>query len=533
VEISLKRNNFVIHDFMERDIPRSFSGVLDLRNVGFFEAHFRVEDFYVTIIPFTEECLNYIKRLDIYDSCEYKHSRNIEWVYGIDENGRSVAFSKKTMVYTGMSSPVTLNAAAFTTGIIVATKSPISIDLSSFDSIEFTGEIIDVLYPPTRALNFRQTKDMIEFKDKSEYTKLYSIELDGEEVSIEFSVSTFYSRHVSKVPDLRNDIRSFIKLSFGESKSLDAIGGYYNYIMSLCGFCIGQRNLNLEIALNKKYDREFRDGQNITLNEKLSVKFMDEYDDYAHEEIEYYRGLNFINLGDKLSNLLKLLAEESSKPNLLYAPYRNIDKNWIKHTMIIDICASVEREYGFLFGSRSKKSEADCSLKGAKLLHCEMESLIEKYRSDNIIDERVREKALSLVGKLKNIEPNFKEKTSELYYLFKDHIRPIVESIFKIPCDINDPTEIKTLRSGRIYDESEFENLVGRFYKIRSRSSHDMIGLDELSTDIFYYLELLVYFCILYRAGFKLDDCENLLKPMFKNRFYKPETEELEDADLN
>ena len=514
---------------MEKNVPENFSGMLDLRNSGFFEAHFRVEGFLVTIIPFTEECLGYIKMLDVYESDEYKHSKTITWVFGVDERGRSVAFSKKNRVCKSIVSPITLNAATFVTGVIVTTKSPVLADISSFDSIEFAGETIDLLYPPTSALVYNRENAAISFKNKKDYTKTYKLEINEEHMNIDFSINTRYSWNISKAPDLREEIKSFIKLSFDGAKPLEAIAAYYGYIMSLCEFCIRQRNLSLEITLNKKYEHKVNNGKSEILNEKIFVKFFDGHDDYAHEKIEYCMDLNFRNLGDRLPYLFKLLSEKNTKPNLLYLPYRNIDSNSINHTMITDLCASIEREYGFIFGNPSNNSDANCSQFGAKMLHRELKAIVKNFKHKNKIDNITREKALNLIGKLKNSEPSFKEKSGKLYNLFKDYIKPIAEDIIQIPYDFNDPSKVKKYRQGTVYDEKEFKKIVGIFYATRSRASHGLIVWDESSMSVYKYLELIVYFCILYRAGYELDECQNLLKPIFRKYFYNPEKEELID----
>ena len=133
----------------------------------------------------------------------------------------------------------------------------------------------------------------------------------------------------------------------------------------------------------------------------------------------------------------------------------------------------------------------------------------ELYR---MIDEQynyptfILEKAKSLLGLLKNYSPSLREKISVVVDMCFNESKKITQIIGHDKAGIN------------FYSRDEFNDMIGKFVKIRNMGAHVGIEWSE-GIQIFPHLKLYVYYSILKRAGYDMEESTNILR-YFLSRFF-------------
>lgn len=473
---------------MKKIISNIFSGVLNLQgSENGYDSFFNVQENIITVIPMTEECRRAIETLSDNDDS----SRHDQWLYGIAEDNCCVSILKRTHLRVGFSSGIDLGTAKFATPIIVKNTVAQYVDLSTFDSIEFYGGIIDILHPPGLKIEEKYCEKRLVFNEMDVFTKKYEVEVNKEIFEVVYSISASdLCSEAGQVPDLRNSIHSVLRFNFKTSQKLCDIEKYYSYAMNLFQFCIGMLNVRSEVKLYKK-------GQ----SQPILLRFCDDFHDYANDTSNFTQVIRFQMLGDLFPKLFKLLNEEETQPYLLFLPQQNKYTNSIIYTNVNDLCVAFEREYNLL--KLDSKSEED--VEAAKDLTAYLLEEIDK-RSDCPVAVKTKAKNI-LNSQLKAFSPSLKEKIFSIYNEFVESAKPITEQKDHDRCRIS-----------TFYSIDQFKEKIGQFVAIRNRASHAGIVWND-GTKIFWHLKLCIYFCILKRADYSSTDSARILSWLFSRKF--------------
>lgn len=482
---------------MDKTIRNNISGILQLLPIetnNNYDTFFSMSENIVTILPFTDESKKEAHCLSYTDGSNEKN----HWLFGITEDGRSIAFLKKNRLSNFLSSPITLNASCFHTPLIVKSTTPDFLDLRTFNIIEFRGGIVDLLHSPNLAIDEFSDRSSIQFMEYSTFTKSFDIELAKEKFKITYSIDLSELKiETGKLPDLRNNIHSILRFEFDEDKPLDKIEMYYRFALSFFQFCSGALNVNFDTRL---YQTRRSNDNRIVRSSPILVDLVDGFDDYANEKLNFTQVIRFRFLGDQLPQLFQLLNIEKTRPNTNFFPKRNKDSGKILYTDVADICAAFEMEYSF------SNVTSDISLKKqAENLTKELMCIIDA-KSD--INDMVKSKAKNILSsQLKGFSPSLKEKINAIYMEFEEVIRQITQK----------PEHIE-LGICKIYTLEEFKSKISDFVAIRNKGAHSSIVWNK-STEIYMHLNLLIYFSILKRAGFEKNKSAEMLSWLF-GRFF-------------
>ena len=456
------------------------------------DASFSVTNNIVTVIPLTEECKKHNYELSYTDGSADKDS----WIFGYSDDSCKVAFLRRTRLSSGISAPIDLSVSRFYAPVIVKGTKPIDVDLRTFDTIEFRGGIIDILHNPDLACRIDKNGRNIEFKDKSNYEKTYSVDIADETIKITYSVDTSELKlEFGKTLDLRNAIHSVLRFDFDSSKQLSDIDKYYSYAMNLFQFCCGRLNVGFEIRLYKKNIRCNIEGKELTEEMPILVKFKDGFDDYANDVLDCMNVMRLNYLGDRFPQLLKILAEEKSQPRLLFLPKRNKEINNIQYTDVGDLCVAFDRE--FRLNSHEESEKQDDIF--------EFCNEIDKFIDESKYNVELKNRAKGLIGNIKNPSP--KMIISLFYDNFEEFLKKITEQ--------KDHDKYGVVK---FYSNNNFKKLISKFVDIRNKAAHTGVAWND-GTEIFVHLKVLIYFCILKRAGYSNDESANMLSWLF-NRFF-------------
>ena len=262
---------------------------------------------------------------------KFKHiEQSSRWVYGISEDNCHIAFLKRNPIRKRISYPLNIGTAYFTTPLIVKG------DAMSFDTIEFRGGIVDILHNPDIAVDVNMdckghSSPAITWRQKEYFTRSYNTEINGEKIKIIFSVDTIRKIEAGRIPDIKQDIHSYVRFSFETVHDLDDILKYYSYAVSLFQFCAGALNVRFETRI---YNRE--SGTSM-------VKIIsDGFTDCASERLVFMNVIRLFMLDDKLPVLLKLLNEDKTSPKLLFLPDTNKNFSVVSYSTISDLCSAFD-----------------------------------------------------------------------------------------------------------------------------------------------------------------------------------------------
>ena len=473
---------------MFKQINNDFCGKLNINSETYFDTFFYVLDDMVTLIPVTEKCKTLL--VDLENNCVNK---SYKWLYGIAQNGCSVAFYNPGGLNVSFSYPVNLQPAKFKAPIILQSSSPVKIDLRSFDEIEFRSGVVNLLQLPSKAIEECYSKKYLKFSSPSFYTKEFPVHVNGVSFKIIYTVSlTDMNIEFGKVPDLRQQISSALRFEFDEAQPIERFETYYKYALRLFQFCTGRSNLGFTVRLFKHTTTE---------RQMILAKCVDGFSDYADQHLNYTHIIHFDDLNDKLPNIFQLLNEEKKQPSLLFLPKRNKDVGYIYHTNITDLCVALELEYNY-----ENKDQIDNDQREAKKLATDLNNFINK--SEYPI--RVKNKAINLNNNsLQNMQPSITEKIISLYSKFEKQLNEITKA------KLYDSNGIPTL-----YTDEEFKKRISKFVLLRHRSAHAGIVWNE-GVEVYEHLQILVYFSILKRANYTSEESKLIISNLFGYKFLR------------
>ena len=480
---------------MNKQIDNNFCGILQY-NYGteVDDLFFHVVDDLVTLLPATEESKKrIINSVESVKSKELKERDNTRWLFGFAENGCSVAFFQPGDLNINFSFPIDLQPAKFRTPIILQSTTPSGIDLHTFNEIEFCGGIVDLLYFPSKAIEGCASDRTISFREPKHYTRRFSVNVNDVVFDVVFTVSfKDLVRELGKVPDLRRYIHSVLRFEFHSAQPIDTFETYYKYALRFFQFCVGRNNLDFNVKLYQRTEKQ---------RFSILTKFVDGFDDYANDKLDCIHLIHFEDLKNKFPKLFSVLNEKAQQPNLLFLPKRNKDIGYVYYTNITDLCVSLDKEYNYI-----KSKLLDNNKKQAKALAKELNSYIDKSN----YPQNVKEKAKALnCGELANMQPSLKEKIIVLYDDFAVQLNEISN------CNYHDHDNSTSIEK---YSDEDFKRLIGKFVQIRNSAAHSGIIWNE-GIEIYQHLQLLMYFCVLNRAGYTLEESKKVLLNIFKWRF--------------
>ena len=451
-----------------------FMGVITKHDSDDFFASFSLVDNIVSILPHNDSARETCRRLQYNDLSD----DNDSWMYGYSGN-HTIAFLRRGTVPPTVSRLGTIN---FYTPIIVKeTKSSNNENgKDKFKIIEFVGGIIDILYPPQMA--FKQEKNMYILKDINDFTKSFTVNVNGESFVLKFSINVRVNQEIGQIPDF-NDTHSTISFIFEKEKEFSEIEKYYSYALKLCQFCCGRINVGFDINLHN--------GRTSYI-----TVFKDQFNDYANENLYITEVINLNELCDDVIKLFKIIIECKTQPYLLFLPKSNEEYRFINYTNVTDMCISIDREYRLL----GLTVDADY-----ETIEKILNDIPNYLKESNEYDDESINRVKGLLGNLKN--PSSKMMITQLYKEFYNCVERITNT------GIEDE-----LRSIKLYSIEEFSKKAAKFVDIRNKAAHKGVVWND-GIDIFHHLKLLIYLSVLKRASISKEKSTRMLNRLFYRYF--------------
>ena len=476
---------------MKREVESNFNGILNIKDrENVHQAFFHVDNDLITVIPCSLESQKAIYASTDTDAPQ-KEEKDM-WLYGVAEDGYSVAFYHPNDFSVRICAPRNLGTAQFYSPILLKSISGSEMELSSFDAIEFYGGILDVLHMTGKIVYECYSEKYLKFRDLDFYTKTFPVDIDGTDFEITYTISTHdLSIDTGKVPDLRNGIHSVLRFDFSEAQSIQKFQIYYNYALNFLQFCAGRLNVGFKVRLYKK--------SVIGGVDTILTRIRDGFDDYAENSLDIMQVIQFDLLSEKFPKLFKLINEDATRPYLQFLIKRNKHIGYILYTDVPDICVALEREYEF------SKNEL---MEGMKTEGKELAKELKKVIENSKHSDYVKNKAINLIsGILPHLQPSLKEKIYALLDEFFLPMKSISEPLVHVEYGIT-----------KSYTIDDMKSMISKFIEMRNRASHAGIVWNE-GKEVFSHLHLLVYFNVLKRSGYAIEESKCILSYIFSRKF--------------
>ena len=444
------------------------------------DANFSMHNGQVTFLPFNDEARR-VSHTHCYNT-KSDHF-NEKWFYGFSEYNSAIAIFANRPMRQEFSSGLDLCATRFYSPMYIQGSSSEIKSAEYFDCIEFYGGVVDEVYDPVMAYK-TLSGERIEYADSERYVKKYDVEVEGESFKIFVGIYTDRSL-TTYVPKIEGNTHSAVRFVFGDLHMTEELLKYRDYGLNLFQFCSGRLNVKCDIRL---YNSELSD-------KPMYAKIADGYEDYSKPDS--HRVISISHLSNCFPKLFRSLNDGKKKPYLQFLPASNRDS--LLYTQVNDLCIAMEKEYGFLTADSNEKLE-----KAAKTL---AKMLLNTVTNAQDVPEEVKTKASNIIGSnLQGYSPSLREKMVFLYEKYKDEMRRLTEQ------DGHDDFGIV-----KFYSDEEFKRLIGKFKNIRNSASHYGVEWNE-GYEIFDHLVLLVYYSIMDRSGYGIQERSGILSGLFFHR---------------
>ena len=359
-----------------------------------------------------------------------------------------------------------------TTGAYVISSIPYLCDKPlTFMAISFTGGSLNTVFHPDRLdFSFSRLQATIKSDTKSFVIETSSGESIG--VSIESDISMGYE-HNGKL--LRNT-EVTLTLKFTTPQNLRAIFKHYNTIKKILSFLCFRKNVGFESVqlLNPSEDH---DGALLSVGNV----YINDSKNYAVKD--WATNICIRDLGCSFPELIKLFYDDSDNPKtpiLGFLPTSESDSLLITAAKVKEICSSLEVEFE----------------------HAKDIAVPENRQIDEI-----KKLAGDAVKEYRKNNPGLSDKTYNMVFsTIRNWSLALHDKIVALSERYKEELELINETSTVIDDDN-----IGAMVKYRNNATHsNTIELTPQIIDTAYYMQALVYFCILDRIGVPRDKIKEL-----------------------
>ncbi len=372
---------------------------------------------------------------------------------------------------------------------------------TSFKCIEFSGGILDFVYPVSQIQRYDYKKLTVKIKNKR--IKRFELKDNPNVEAIEYLIQPSVKMKTGEIVDF-SESYSIVILELKNNISIQDFLDYYINLTSMISFLC--RQSNIRFANIRAYNKR------MIKNGYIDIYVHDNYENYIDEVAQVHKIINFNVLGNGIINLYKIMENKKNKPNLLFLPENNKESNNIYYYSPIIITSSMEREYKLIANKFKEDKNLKKQAKNIKEKFCDI------IKSEKC-DKRIKDKCNSLFNKLGDIEPSSKEMFGRLLdLLVKDlgSLKPKANKLYysKFWLKIDEERE-------------KLIKIYGKFYRVRGSAAHDIIEWKDGVSNIYGFIEMIIYYFILRRIGVKVETrfiiIENLFGPIINETYIQKE----------
>lgn len=198
------------------------------------------------------------------------------------------------------------------------------------------------------------------------------------------------------------------------------------------------------------------------------------------------------------SNTFSISLSISAIRLVLFLPQSNKSCSSISYTQVSDICVAFQREYDLI------KTESGGIDNSSNEINNLCQELIEKI-DETEFNSDLKNRAKGIVGQLKH--PTLKMIIFSFYSSYEKGLKQITERIEHIKLGIS-----------KSYTTDDFKQKISHFVDIRNKVAHVGILWND-GIEIYLHLKLLIYFSILKRSSYSLEESISMISYLF-GRFF-------------
>lgn len=384
-------------------------------------------------------------------------------------------------------------------GWIIGTSNTGLIDIRGFDSITFSGNVVDAFFTPGRAFKVEENSDhllkdfqrvpaliTIPFED---YIETFDITVSGERIGVDLSV------HVSYM--LKQEVRNFgqrytqLRLKFDELKNICDVPKYYLFMFDFFQFVAFRRNIVFD-----RIDLWKKNGLNEKYEKIASCHFFmkNEEDQFKENNAKV---ILYEDVREHISLLMQNIAmrRRNDINDALWIPLDDKSSKEINHSTFLNTALSFEGEYTRVFPDTK----------------CETNALFAEIKN-HLLEVIGNEKDLFIQSC--NSKTQINKGTS--YY------NKFIESISYIDATLEEKFNTALKRYKFIKKSAdilvkrekseEIDNFGNIFAGMRNKIGHgNPPSIEREHVVVFRLARMLIYALILEGSGFRMDEIERVL----------------------
>ena len=336
----------------------------------------------------------------------------------------------------------------------------------TFYSIRFVGGTLKKLFL-CNALKMSHMEDSTLSVEVKDDMKSYTFEMA--DCKCEMTITSDVNRSFGVDGTLISNSDVIMELKFSEEQTMDDFFSYISKIKDLLSIMSFRSN----VGFDEIYLIHDREGN---MESQIFIKKETEY-----TEKDIYRNISFMDLDDKVSNLLSIIFNsETEKPSYEIGFIPDSDKSayTITNTKVRLICSALECEGALADNSKDTESAEIDNLKE------EIKKIIRSYKEKGQISQKTHD---NICGSMRYWSKSTSDMILSLYLIHKEEV------------DVLDKFKIIS------------EDNINKFVKYRNQITHGTYKiLDTKIATIAYVLSGLVYCCLLNRIGMSKDEIHRL-----------------------
>lgn len=420
-------------------IADRFNGYL---NINGFDFSFTYADQIVTLLPALSGSGNQYKSRE---SIVSRDDAIPEFLYGMDEEApiafmRTTDFGYRRLTFAPslwFSPPLIIKANGNADGYY----NELTEEWDQFHAMVFSGGNINAIYDPEIAISkngehhLPEEVNTIRLLEPREYTKSTNAYIDGENVTVKFSVMRKWTIESSKSAGYSlGTLDAYVAFSFEQAKGLDSIKKYYNIAKSLISLMTGQNNVFFKTDL---YQRN-HDGK---LFHSAICTIFDGYENYSTRN--RYSVIPLNEIIDQIPLLIELLGKNQLESFFTLLPENNKWTGVITITNVQDLCTALEVSYEWKKRQRKKDTIIEELKKNIK---CTIKSFTEEHPEIDVSNETTISSAFQY------LDYTLKDRIWTLYLEHKEAVDAISKRRSLPYLTIDNITDFVKMRNGKTHD---------------------------------------------------------------------------------
>ena len=409
-------------------------------------------------------------------------------------------------------------------GFIVAKNNLVGDNLDTFETIVFSGNVVNTFYPPKIILDYEEGKKYditdrmrsIYPKQWKDVEKEFKIEINDEEMDIKLYISMFQDLNPNK--STIGEVESKISITPKTPPSAKEVPRYFLYMLDFFRFINFRQNIEFdEIMLLNKVGTYTYSYEIHIFYEKKPYKYTRSHRD----------SIVFSDISDNFGSLFKEVVERRNNDifDNLYIPKDDEHFKTVDFIEYLSCALSFEGEFERIF---PPKSEVNSIFLNEKIYTLDLINRIrEQVLDENKLNDDIKNKIVQGINEHK--ENMSTELSGKQLKKIENYIDNIIRTIEKLDYSLAEQFNLVIKSYGELstnvkqyicdnyrIEEPNKENLGNIFAEMRNKIGHGTpIKMESKHIYVYLLARCMIYIMVLDKAHINKDTIFKIIKKIF------------------